>query len=378
MPLIRSRGYKRIFKTAFSICLLIGASLIWQMPSAAAQDLSAMSQRLERLERDIRTLHQLMARGGDVPKELPSQSAGDGTTAGDVSQNAVARIGVRLDALEGELRSTTGQMEELSFKMNKLSTDLEKMQGDLAFSMNTLRQYLQSDGQVPADAAANADPNALASPDDGGAQSSQSAQSVPVQMVGNGPQTLGTIDPAAVEALGANDGTAPATGVTQTGLGSATPQASPQATQPVTGQLVQAANQDLAALPTGSAEEQYKHAFGILRKHQFDQAEIAFSSFIEKNPDDALVSNARYWLGETHYARGEYVRAAEVFLTGFEADPEGAKAPDSLLKLGMSLAELGQTEQACGAIGKLMADFPSLSSAVKRSAVRQQRKLACQ
>ena len=70
-------------------------------------------------------------------------------------------------------------------------------------------------------------------------------------------------------------------------------------------------------------------------------------------------------------------KAAEVFLQGYEKDPKGGKAPDSLLKLAMSLGQLGQNKEACAAIDKLFIDFPQANSSLKRTAVRQQRQMNC-
>ena len=76
-----------------------------------------------------------------------------------------------------------------------------------------------------------------------------------------------------------------------------------------------------------------------------------------------ISGNAWYWLGETHYARRDYERAAVAFARGYRGFPAGRKAPDNLLKLGMSWAALGQTEDACATFAKLRnehGDAPAL------------------
>ena len=99
--------------------------------------------------------------------------------------------------------------------------------------------------------------------------------------------------------------------------------------------------------------------------------------FVKLHPKEALASNARYWLGETFYVRAAYVQAAEVFLEGFQADPKGPKAPDSLLKLGMSLGQLKQNKQACTAYASLLSYFPKASRTLKSRVGREQRRLKC-
>src|SRR3546814_4312161 len=69
-------------------------------------------------------------------------------------------------------------------------------------------------------------------------------------------------------------------------------------------------------------------------------------------------------LGETYYVRGNYQQAAVTFAEGFETYPDNSKAPDNLLKLGMSLASLGSTQDACGTFTVLLdryADAPARS-----------------
>lgn len=107
------------------------------------------------------------------------------------------------------------------------------------------------------------------------------------------------------------------------------------------------------ALPEGSVQERYDFAFGLLKRGDFAGAEDAFMSFIEAHGDDPLAGNAQYWLGETYYVQRDYPRAASAFLKGFQDHRNGAKGPDSLLKLGISLTNLDQKEEACAAFDEL-------------------------
>ena len=101
-------------------------------------------------------------------------------------------------------------------------------------------------------------------------------------------------------------------------------------------------------MPEGTPQQQYDYAFGLLRQANYAGAEEAFSAFLVENPDHTLAGNAKYWLGETYYVRGNYQQAAVTFAEGFESYPDNSKAPDNLLKLGMSLASLGSTQDEIG------------------------------
>ena len=132
-----------------------------------------------------------------------------------------------------------------------------------------------------------------------------------------------------------------------------------------------------SVLPAGSTKEQYSYAFSLLQKADYGRAEAAFSEFIKLHDDDPLSGNARYWLGETYYVRAQYVKAAEVFLAAYQAQPKGAKAPDTLLKLGMSLGSLDKKAQACASFDKLMADFPKTSRMVLDKVKSERQKNGC-
>lgn len=130
-------------------------------------------------------------------------------------------------------------------------------------------------------------------------------------------------------------------------------------------------------LPKGTPKDQYKYAFGLLRIAEYDKAELALQEFVKLHPKHVLVSNARYWLGEIYYVRAAYVQAAEVFLENYRADPKGAKVPDSLLRLGMSLAGLDKKRAACRAFNKLIKDYPSVSDELRNSVDREKQKNNC-
>jgi tol-pal system protein YbgF len=90
-----------------------------------------------------------------------------------------------------------------------------------------------------------------------------------------------------------------------------------------------------------------------------------------------LADNARYWLGETYYARGEYARSAEIFLDGYEKNKQSPKAPDTLLKLGLSLSGLGKKKEACASFRELGRAFPNAPEPVKDRAAQESKRIAC-
>ena len=132
-----------------------------------------------------------------------------------------------------------------------------------------------------------------------------------------------------------------------------------------------------AALPGGDAQTLYQQGYGALLQKDYASAEIAFSQLVDAYPGDPLASNAQYWLGESYYVRGDYKNAADAFLKGYNKYKSGDKAPDTLLKLGMSLAELGQKDAACSTFDELKTKYPRAPEHIGEEAKAWRTKAGC-
>ncbi len=126
-----------------------------------------------------------------------------------------------------------------------------------------------------------------------------------------------------------------------------------------------------------SAKQAYETAYGYLLQQDFASAETAFDDFLKRFPGDPLAGNAQYWLGETYFARGQFKPAASAFLKGYQTYTRSAKAPDSVLKLAMSLDKLGQKDAACASYSELTTKFPNAPGHVKNRADTERRRLGC-
>jgi len=368
--------------------------------SAQDTDARALMDRIERLERDIRTLNVQIARGGS------GGSGGNALASGAASSNgdpAYARLSVRMSQVENDLRRATGRIEELSYQVNQVSQQLEKLLTDVDFRLKQLEQGGRAGtmGQPMTNAAPAmgqtqpAMPSSIAAnplPPGAAPLQAPSASAVPdggAQVLGtlnqsdlSNPQANATATPApqseADALLAQLTGDAPATTPAP-----ATPAPAPKAA-PAPAGVSAAATQpsavpstETASLPDGTPRDKYMHAFGLLRQGKYDLAASSLKQFIEQHGDDKLASNARYWLGETYYVRGAFVEAAETFLEGYQTDPQGPKAPDALLKLGMSLSSLDKKSEACAAFQKLRADYPDAPAGLKNTLQREWQKNGC-
>lgn len=133
----------------------------------------------------------------------------------------------------------------------------------------------------------------------------------------------------------------------------------------------------MAALPGGDAQSLYQQGYGALLQKDYGGAEGVFRQLLDAYPKDALAGDAQYWIGETYYVRGQYKNAADAFLKGYKKYKSGQKAPDSLLKLGMALAALGQKDAACSTFDELKAKYPGAPDHIADEAKAERKKAGC-
>jgi tol-pal system protein YbgF len=132
---------------------------------------------------------------------------------------------------------------------------------------------------------------------------------------------------------------------------------------------------------TAEAEPQpqqlYERAYGYLLQKDYSTAETSFDDFLKRHPTHPLAGNAQYWLGETYYVRGQYRPAAAAFLKGYQDYVKSQKAPESLLKLAMSLQRLGQKDAACSSYSEFATKFPNPPAHIKSLAQAERQRSGC-
>ncbi len=166
-----------------------------------------------------------------------------------------------------------------------------------------------------------------------------------------------------------------------TGLGAAAPAAAPEkgASKKADkgADMAPVAEPEAGSLPSGSAQEQYNSAFNLLRQGDYANAEKGFVQFLKAHPSDALAANAQYWMGESLYVRNKFKEAAVAFAEGYQKFPKSGKAPDSLLKLSLSLSAMKANEDACAALGELLGKYKDASATTRRRAEQEKNRLKC-
>jgi tol-pal system protein YbgF len=295
----------------------------------------------------------------------------------------------RIGRIENALRKLTGTIEELQHQNRQLQMQLKRLQDDAEYRF----QQLGVKGAGPVQ-----QPPAAGAPR-GGAPGQRSDVFDPAQHPGapGAPRTLGSQLPGgmpgqgAVAAAGGN-GPIGAPGGRAAGApldlnaiagGALNQPDTEQVTQ--AGQLpgpppsdTSATGTQLATLPpSATPKDEYELAYGYVLHKDYALATQTFRDFLQKHPDDALVPDAQYWLGESLFQQQRYRDAAESFLAVSTKYEKSLKAPDALLRLGQSLAALNQNEAACATFAEVGRRYPRASSAVKRGVAQEQKRVHC-
>jgi tol-pal system protein YbgF len=121
----------------------------------------------------------------------------------------------------------------------------------------------------------------------------------------------------------------------------------------------------------------YDLALAALKDNKLSEAQNRFAKFIETNPNSSLISNAYFWYGESFFKQSMFDKAAINYLKSYKHSPKGLKASDALLKLALSLGEIGKTKEACSILDKLESEFPNRAANAIKRAKDAKAKFAC-
>ncbi|KQX40453.1 hypothetical protein ASD04_07470 [Devosia sp. Root436] len=276
-----------------------------------------------------------------------------------------AQLLVRIQQLEEQLRLQNGQIEGLTFQLTQLQEILNRMQEDNEFRFQALEGGAGPKPEAAGQAGGVTQPEAL--PQDPNAVPAD-ANGVPVDANG---VPLTDIPEQGVQPLPGeaefdptfDDGSAP-----MDDLGdSADPLVGTGAAGGVdltTGQPMNL-NFDPAAAKSGNADAdaQFAAGYDAFTKGDYAFAEDQFSQFLSLYPDSAQATDAANFLGDVLIQRGAYDEAAEVLLAAFQKAPDSPRAPDLLLKLGMSLSGAGERETACRTFAEIDKRYTTLAPA---------------
>jgi tol-pal system protein YbgF len=131
------------------------------------------------------------------------------------------------------------------------------------------------------------------------------------------------------------------------------------------------------ALPQGTVQEQYNHAYGLLKAGHYEEASVALQAFLDHNPDHNLAANATYWLGESYFVRESYDKAVGIFAQGYQTYGKGSKGPDMLLKVALCLEKQNKKPEACAMIDQLREGHKVVPHGIDQGAKTLKQRLKC-
>ncbi len=117
--------------------------------------------------------------------------------------------------------------------------------------------------------------------------------------------------------------------------------------------------QDTGSDATSSEQNSFNQAFSAYEAGKYDVAAKLFESFALAFPGGPLTGEAYFWRGEALAKSGDWKSAALSYLESFSGTPAGVKAPEALYRLGISLSQLGQTEEACLMLSEVPVRYPA-------------------
>ncbi len=323
---------KLIFKFTFFFLLIT---------SSSHSDSHNIREILELIQKDIKTLE----------RAVYSNSIGlndDGTdiinsnTLDQNSEDVLTRHLLKLTEIEKQFQSLTNRFEEINFKIDKLSSRLSKVQSD-----NQLR-FQQLENSANKTVNSENKENIL---------TSKKIENENILPGSSKPQDLGTVS-----------------------YKDMTPKNNTQKTQSIdTTSTVVTENFILEEkiLPKTTPEKQYEFATSFLKVGDYNTAERAFREFVITNPKHNLAGNAQYWYAETFRIRQLYTDAASAYLEGYQNYPKSDKAPINLLKLGVSLVQIGEKDQGCLMILGVKKQYPEAKDSVIQKAKYEEKKFEC-
>ena len=295
-------------------------------------------ETLEIIKNDIKTLERAVYSGSiEIKTETDENSNTDLNTN---SEDVLTRHLLKLSEVEGQFRQLTNKFEEINFKLDKLSNRLSKIQGDNQIRFQDLESVINSN-----DVKIKITSNPKIETDNVLPGSSQ-------------PQDLGSISYKDTETSESSQQIK-----------------SVDTTASVVTEIFQTEEKLLPENLT--PKKQYEFATSFLKVGDYSTAERAFREFVLSNSEHELAGSAQYWYAETFRIRQLYTDAASAYLEGYQKYPKGNKAPINLLKLGVSMVQIGEKSQGCKMINGVELQYPNANQSVIQKAKYESKKFEC-
>ena len=314
---------KKFINILLSVAFIFSTQLMLQAEEEEIY-LKSLSDQIQVITKDLKTLEKAVYKSSDVTSTFSADS---------LNEDVLTKHLLKLNEIENQFRELTNRFEEVNFKLDKLSNRVTKIQSDTQLRITDLEK--SGSNNINQENKKNVNLPGTDKPQDfGAAPGYKKTSSLPETQQTQSIETAGTV-------------------ITE---------------KPETAESL---------LPDKPAAEQYEFAVSFMKIGDYETAEFALKEFIDKNKDHDLAGNAQYWYGETFRIRQLYSDAASAYLDGYQNYPKSKKAPDNLLKLGITMVQLGEKDQGCAMINGIKKQYPKASKSVLQKAQYEQKKFKC-
>ena len=296
---------------------------------AEEDKIDAIADQINIISKDLKTLEKAVYKKSDITVSNSSNN---------LNEDVLTKHLLKLNEIEDQFRELTNRFEEINFKLDKLSNRVTKIQSDTQLRFTDLED-LNSSNISKINKKNNSKKKSTKlpgsdKPQDFGAAPAYSTASLPEKQETQSIDSAGTV-------------------------------------------ITEQAEKVESLLPDKPPAKQYEFAVSFMKIGDYETAEFALKEFIEKNKDHDLAGNAQYWYGETFRIRQLYSDAATAYLDGYQNYPKSKKAPDNLLKLGITLVQLGEKDQGCSMILGVKKQYPKANKSVLQKAQYEEKKFKC-
>ena len=309
--------------------------------SNSSADNHNIYETLEIIKNDLKTLERAVYSGSI---EIENKATGSPDIEMDSnSEDVLTRHLLKLSEVEGQFRELTNKFEEINFKLDKLSNRLSKIQADNQVRFQDIESSINS---------------GIVSENSSKLSSKPKIDENKILPGSSQPQDLGSISYKDTETSDKSQQI--------------------QSVETTATILTENFQSEDKILPQDvSPEKQYEFATSFLKVGDYSTAERAFREFVLSNTDHKLAGSAQYWYAETFRIRQLYTDAASAYLEGYQKYPKGNKAPINLLKLGVSMVQIGEKDQGCKMINGVELQYPNANQSVIQKAKYESKKFEC-
>ena len=296
-------------------------------------------ETLEIIKNDLKTLERAVY-SGSIDMNTPSNE-NTNIELDSNSEDVLTRHLLKLSEVEDQFRQLTNKFEEINFKLDKLSNRLSKIQADNQIRFQDIETTISS-GEITKQLTSKPKTESKNEILPGSSQ----------------PQDLGSISYKDTETSEASQQI--------------------QSVDTTASVVTETFQTEEKILPQDlTPKKQYEFATSFLKVGDYSTAERAFREFVLSNSKHELAGSAQYWYAETFRIRQLYTDAASAYLEGYQKYPKGTKAPINLLKLGVSMVQIGEKDQGCKMINGVELQYPKANQSVIQKAKYESKKFEC-